>query len=942
MDFLASLDSHFLLNSLSEAFIIIDTNGLIQFNNAATEALFDYSEGELIGQNIKLLMDDSNATKHDQYIKQYQSNGLSKNIGSTLDRPLTGKKKDQSLIPIDVKITEYKKDGEDYFIGIIRDRSEISVSKNRLEHVLKHTDTVLYTLELFDDRLSTSWISNNIVELLGYSKQDASSPNWWLDNIHPADKSTALKNFDRVFQDGVIEQEYRLKSRQGQYIWIQDRMKLDETTNPISINGSLNDISERKHLMSTLIKSEQRLSKSQVFANIGTWDWNIKTGELYWSERIAPLFGYAVGELETTYDNFLNALHPDDRDNVLNAINLCIEEGKEYNIEHRIVWPDGQIRWVHERGDVVRDDQGIPHHMLGVITDINQEKTLQIQQLQHQTLLNDLNMALTTFTTQKDFKQAADLLLNSLLEISQSEYGFIGEVLYNDNNQPYLKTHAISNIAWNKETRDLYQQWEENGLEFTNMETLFGYVISSGEMLISNSPTTDPHAGGLPKGHPELNCFLGIPVYYGKSLIGMYGLANRQEGYDQALVDRLKLFTTTYGTIIHAKRSTEQEEKTKIDLITAKEQAESANKAKSVFLSSMSHELRTPLNAILGFAQLLRLDDSLQQEALDNANDIYSAGKHLLKLINEVLDLAKIESGYTEISIQPVHLADVFNDCQTLMTSLAEKHEVELHFTKSCFNPTFVNADPTRTNQVLSNLISNAIKYNKNKGNVSVSCEEKDNKLHVRVKDDGPGIEPENIPKLFIPFNRLGEENSSSIEGTGIGLVITRQLIEHMHGELHVNSTPGSGSEFGFYLPITQRQHRKNGSVELAAKTISAPTDKKKLIYIEDNQTNLNMIEQLIRKWTEFEFISATTPAAGIEKITETSPDIILLDINLPGMSGYEVLKHLNDNKLIDKSKVFAVTANVMDEDIKNIKAAGFDEYISKPVDLADLLEKLK
>jgi len=942
MDFLSSLDSQFLLNSLSEAFIVIDADCKIQFNNSATEDLFGYSSEELAGKNIALLMAESDAGHHDSYVNCYQSTGKSRIIGSTSDRLLTGKRKDNSLIPIDVKITKFTKDHQDYFIGIIRDRSEISVSRNRLEHVLKHTDTILYTLELTEDSLTTSWVSDNIIELLGYNIQETTRPTWWSSNLHPDDKETAILNFDRLFQDKAIEQEYRFRTKAGQYIWLQDRMKLDETTTPISINGSLNDISERKHLMSSLIRSEHRLSKSQIFANIGTWDWNIKTGELYWSERIAPLFGYEVGELETTYENFVNALHPDDKDQVLDAINQCIENGKEYNIEHRIVWPDGQVRWVYERGDVVRDDMGIPHHMLGVVTDIHKEKILRIEQQQHQKLLNDLNTALARFTARKNFKQAADILLNSLLTVSESEYGFIGEILSDEENQPYLKTHAITNIAWNKETQVLYEEWKDSGLEFTNMRTLFGQVITSGELLISNSPTTDPRSSGLPEGHPALNSFLGMPVFYGEEVVGMYGLANRKNGYDQELIDRLQLFSTTYGTIIHAKRSAEQEERSKTELINAKEQAVSANKAKSVFLSSMSHELRTPLNAILGFAQLLRFDEKLDPEAIDNVNDILSAGKHLLRLINEVLDLAKIESGYMDINIEPVHLAEVFNECQNILQPLAIKHDVELDFTGSCFDATFINADITRTNQVLANLISNAIKYNKHKGQVCISCEIKQQLVYISVKDDGPGIAAEDIPKLFIPFNRLGEEYSSAIEGTGIGLVITKQLIEHMGGKLFVNSTPGKGSEFKFYLPLAEGNNKSRPqSVTITEKVISHEQPNK-LFYIEDNLTNLNMIEQLIRKWTEFEFHSAMDPVKGIEDIKNIQPDVILLDINLPTMNGYEVLQNLKEQQLIDNTKVLAITANVMEKDIKKIQNAGFDDYIIKPVDLREMLLKLK
>lgn len=694
-------------------------------------------------------------------------------------------------------------------------------------------------------------------------------------------------------------------------------------------------------MISTLLRSEQRLSKSQVFANIGTWDWNINTGELYWSERIAPLFGYPVGELETTYDNFLAALHPDDRDNVLNAVSQCIEKNSEYNIEHRVVWPDGQIRWVHERGDVVRDEKGRPSRMLGVITDIHEQKTLQLQKDQNQFLLNTLNKALTTFTTRQKFKKAADILLNGLLAATESEYGFIGEILFDKSNKPYLKTHAITNISWNDETRKLYKQWNEKGLEFTNVDTLFGHVITSGAPVLSNNPSTDKRSGGLPEGHPSMNNFLGIPVYYGRVLVGMYGLANRPAGYDEEIINHLKIFSTTYGTIIQAKRSLEKEEHSRIKLIRAKEQAETANKAKSSFLSSMSHELRTPLNAILGFAQLLRMENNLEQESLENIREIYQAGKHLLDLINEVLDLAKIESGYTTIDLEPVALHNVLTECEALLTPAAEEYNVSLNFPVNVYEDITILADYTRLKQVLCNLLSNAIKYNRNQGKVTISCQKKNQRVYISIKDDGPGIKKEDIPKLFIPFNRLGEEKSSTIEGTGIGLVITKQLIELMNGELSVHSSPGKGSEFSFYLPLAISAPPGTTKPTINKESIAPSTGKKVIYYIEDNLTNFRLVERFFSTLSQYEFHGANEPVAGLAAIEAIKPDIVLLDIDLPTMTGYEVIEKLRQNSELKGLIIFAVTAKAMESDIKKIMAYGFDECITKPIDFTEMKEKL-
>lgn len=943
MSLLSTLDTDFLLNSLSECFIIIDDKGIIQFNNEACEKMFGYHTNELTGQNVKILMEPDEAKHHDSHLGKYQDSGQSKVLGSTRERPLNGKKKDHSIFPVDVRITSLKQNDSNasYYVGIIRDLSEIIQTHDRLDHVLRNTDTILYSLKFTNNKLSTIWISPNITSQLGYTQEEASTENWWINHLHPDDKNQVLQNFDLFLQTGVLEHEYRFQAKNGYYVWIQDKLKLNNVLNMQTIHGSWNNISEKKSMLSTLIKSEERLAKSQAFANIGTWDWNIQTGELYWSDRIGPLFGYQEGELETTYDNFLAALHPDDRDSVTNAITQCIEHNTEYDIEHRVVWPDGQIRWVHEKGDIVKDSNGLPQHMLGVVTDIHEQKILQIQQEQYQQLLNTLHESLTIFTIQSDFKNSANLLLDGLLEITQSEYGFIGEILYKDDGSPYLKTHAITNIAWNDKTQNLYEEWGEKGFEFTNMDTLFGHVITTGKMVVSDSPITDPRATGVPEGHPLMHSFLGMPVFYGKTLIGMYGLANRPNGYDEDLLKLLKVFSSTYSSIIQAKRSNEIKKQNQLDLIHAKELAESANKAKSTFLSSMSHELRTPLNAILGFAQLLKLHKNLDEDSISNIADIISAGRHLLELINDILDLAKIESGKINISFEPVSLADLTEECSALTAGLSEKYNVTVTFSKNCSKNHFILADYTKLKQVMLNLISNAIKYNNKNGKVIIDCSlNQNNKLTVSIKDNGPGIKDKDIPKLFIPFNRLGAESDSGIEGSGIGIVITKQLLESMHSQLFVNSTYGEGSEFSFSLPVAKpkpidKPEPQNTTEEkITKKNI-------KVFYIEDNRANLDMVEQLITKWTDFKFSSASDPIVGIEDIKQFSPDIILLDINLPKMTGYEVIKHLQTHNICPHARIFALTANAMNSDINKIWDAGFNEYISKPIDIQNLLDKL-
>jgi signal transduction histidine kinase/ActR/RegA family two-component response regulator len=366
--------------------------------------------------------------------------------------------------------------------------------------------------------------------------------------------------------------------------------------------------------------------------------------------------------------------------------------------------------------------------------------------------------------------------------------------------------------------------------------------------------------------------------------------------------------------------------------------AATANRAKSEFLSGMSHELRTPMNAILGFAQLLETEPEAPLSANQRKflRQINKAGEHLLGLINQVLDLARIESGKLSLSIEPVALRSVVDECLPLVQNLAVQRELQPIEVR--IDDIRVGADYVRLKQVLLNLLSNAIKYNRKGGSVSISAGRRDGRVHIAVSDTGTGIPDDRIGELFQPFSRLGVQ-SADVEGTGIGLTLSKRLVESMDGTIGVDSEAGRGSTFWIELPLAEPAAAAPGSADNAAEEPAVATDgdhgdgpTRTVLYVEDNPANLMLMEELLRRMPAIRLLTANDAENGLKLAQETPPDLVILDINLPGIDGYEALKRLRSDPRTAATPVIAVSANAMPHDVERGIAAGFSEYHTKPI----------
>jgi len=519
-----------------------------------------------------------------------------------------------------------------------------------------------------------------------------------------------------------------------------------------------------------------------------------------------------------------------------------------------------------------------------------------------------------------------------------------------------LKTGALQNAILTSANFSIIATDEKGIIQLFNVgaERMLGYMAAEVVNKISPSDIHDPQevrvraeALSLELATPITPGFEALAFKASRGIEDIYELTYiRKDGGRFPALISITALRNDYGDIIgYLLIGTDNSvrKQVELELNNAMAVAEKANLAKSDFLSSMSHELRTPLSAILGFAQLIESGSPQPTPSQKRSiEQILKAGWYLLELINEILDLSQIESGKLPLSLEPISLNEVVRECQAMIEPQAQKSGIRMTFPRFEI-PHFVKADRTRVKQVLINLLSNAIKYNKASGSVVVDyIESTPGRIRICVKDTGEGLSPDKLMQLFQPFNRLGKEAGVE-EGTGIGLMVSKRLVELMKGEIGVESTIGVGSVFWIDLNLTAEPRRAAAAkpTAIAQAQVQAGAQLRTLLYVEDNPANLMLVEDLIARRPDIRLLSATDGNGGIKIARASRPDMILMDINLPGISGIQALKILRADPATAHIPVVALSANAIPRDIEKGLAAGFFRYLTKPIKVNEFMDTL-
>ncbi|MDH5545050.1 MAG: PAS domain-containing protein [Gammaproteobacteria bacterium] len=748
-----------------------------------------------------------------------------------------------------------------------------------LRHILDAAPLAMCILDV-DSKLI--YCNSSFSRLLGYSQAELlESPIQQLldtdDQQAHQDRLISITQQHAATNDAV---DFRFIQKSRHTIWLSESCSSIQEDEKTLIICQFLDIDQRKKNEQRLSLIEQRFNLSQRHAKYGVWDWNIRTNDLYWSNQIGPLLGIGDGEIDANYADFVNATHPDDREYVAEVIRAAIENGAEYNIEHRVVWADGTIRWILETGDVIFDENGVPLNMIGVARDVTEH--------------HHANVAL---------KESAKLL-NSAQAIAH-----------------------VGHWSWDVISGKLF--WSDE------IYRIFGYSPGEFEPTYKKFiETLHPDDIERIKISEEQAFSQGKPHSIDHRIIRKDGSIAWVHEEAIAITDERNQPIRLTGTVqdITERKKLEQQLADKIT------QAEAANYAKTTFLSHMSHELRTPLNGILGFAQIMETE-KLSAGLAGYVKEIMNSGWHLLDLVDDLLDLSRVETGAIDLKPEPVNLKDLIRECQSMISPMLKERQLmfSANFEDSA---AVILADRRRLKQILINLLSNAIKYNRPNGEVQVFCQLSGEHLRINIRDTGQGIPEHLMPRLFTPFDRLGKEGIEE-SGTGIGLALVKRLADAMGCELGVESIEGVGSTF--WLEFNLANELPNALLDQDSDVHKA--DNKQLnntirvLYVEDNPANLRLIQGFLSNRPNFELMAATTAVAGLDLARTQIPDVILMDIKLPDMSGFEALARLRTVRETAHIPVIAVSAVAHEQDVAAGLRAGFFRYITKPVNLG-LLEK--
>lgn len=900
-----------LLDSTERVNTILDTviDGIVTFNartqiiesvNTATEKMFGYKAVELVGQKISIIVPelDGSAGALDYYKTSLEERSRG------IVREVIGQQKDGQFLPMEIAVNEMRLGGQRYLACVLRNitarkhaEALMLESEYRYRSLFETIDEgfcvaeIMYENDQPVDQLFLE-INPSFEKHSGFKDAQGRYAREFIPNLD----FDLLAIYNQVLQTGEpIRFEYHMPSIQRWFDIYTCRFGKQGSTKVAIL---FTDVTQRKASEQALRESDERVRLATEATGVGIWELNLTNNSMRWDKQMFRIYG-----VQPTTDGIVN------RDVWIKHI-----------LPEDLPGQEGWDRAIHLQKGCSREFR------------IKQSGTNSIRHIR------------SVETLRTDANGRAESIVGTNLDITEIKR--TEEILRESERHLRAVINALPVAIYATDAEGRLTHFNQTAVEFSGCVPELGHDKWCKNLRLF-------HPDGSPM--PYDDCPMAVALKEGRPLFGVEAMAERPDKSRISFLAHPTPLRDTSGKIIgginmlidisERKRLDQVLLENNLELNKAKTLAEKANRAKSDFLSNMSHELRTPLNAILGFAQLI--DASNPQPTPSQKRSvlqILQAGWYLLDLINEILDLTLIESGRLPLSMEIVSLPDLMRECKAMVEPQALNRNITLNFPE--FNSPFnVTADNTRLKQVLINLLSNAIKYNRPNGRVNVTCEEcRTGRARISVEDTGEGLSPEQLSQLFQPFNRLGKENSNE-EGTGIGLVMTKRLVKLMGGKIVVESKVEKGTLFSVELLMGPEDPMVIAPNDVRSISeyhqIENSPSKRTLLYVEDNPANLTLVEDIVASRTDFFLLTARDGFAGVELARLAQPDLILMDINLPGMSGTEALKVLAKDPLTKHIPVIALSANAIPNDIRKGLEAGFFRYLTKPIRINEFMSSL-
>jgi PAS domain S-box-containing protein len=913
----------FALDKGRDAACLIDERARFCYVSEAACRILGYTRAALLGMGVADIDPDFPMERWSEHWGNLKAQ-------RTLSFESRHRTREGRIFPVEISANYFEYGGRAYQLALVRDITERRrAEEERRESAERFRAIADYTYDWenwmgIDGKLL--WVNPAVERITGYSVAECMAmPDFPVSIVAESDREALARQIREAVQGSSRNDfEFQVRHKDGRLVWVAASWQpiYDSRGARLGHRSSMRDIAERKRAEEELRKSEAYLAEGQRLSGTGSWAWSGDRAERhYWSEEMFRIFGFASKEGPPALERFLERIHPEDYGRATKHWEKTRRDQADLATDFRIVLPDGTIRDIYIIGHPVLDKSGNTIEYVGTAVDVTERKRAEEELREYREHLEDLVK-----------QRTEELAVLNQLVYGSLEAADVG-AWWIDFKEPDT-CHALDNTA-----KMLGWEPDPTGKKTYKLSDWNKLLADTADAFPEHAPnmaaTNERFAGAISGKYENYRAVYPLAMADGslKWIDGRAEIAKRDE-HGQAL-----LMT---GTLIDVTRSKRAE----ADLEEAKARAEAANRAKSTFLANMSHELRTPLNAVLGFSRLLKHDPDVTPQQQETLDVIVRSGEHLLNLINNVLDMAKIESGRVPLKESEADLIQLLHEMQSLMGAGAADKGLRFALEPDADLPRYVAVDAGKLRQVLLNLLGNAIKFTET-GAVTLrarlaSLQGAENaRMRFEVEDSGPGLAAEDCERIFVPFVQLGGRAPGQA-GTGLGLSICKEYVGLMGGRIGVTSKPGKGSTFYFEIPLrvlpaaAERDELKHGRIL----GLAQGQPRYRLLIVEDQPENRLLLRRTLNP-LGFELREAANGQEAVALFEQWKPHLIWMDIRMPVMDGLEAVRRIRATPAGKASKIIALTAHALDEEREPIMAAGCDDLVRKPFQEQELFEAM-